>query len=531
MKIYIGNKMVWDVPKYTFNDPHMGVRSISIEVEHPAHCLDSAIDVPDFKDAYVSYKGESYYISSAKPTGEKSNSNINYKYSLLFKGAEYELGFRKIRNLALTGIDTFISQGTRFSIYANLETYVQLIQTNLDYYYKESWIVNFTGEAPEVRLDIDNMSVLELLQKSYEFYGVRWRVSGNQINIGYEPETVPYVFDYGVEGGLAKISRTAPTDGVYNRVIGSGGSRNLPVNYFSNRHPNFPLDPNPISGDVNIKNLMPKAFRDSVISGEKPYKDYAEDLASIAEIGVRETALAPNDDIYPSIAGVEKPGIGRIDQIIAYENIDDKTFNIWLKDIGFDLSDDIYTTTEEANISFTSGMLAGYEFVILAYEGVREVIVDTSKSHNGVNSKYKVTLIKSEEDADIGRPYIPYDGLEPNAGDAFVIYHIEMPHEYVLNAEIRLQGWLEDQLSELKIEKPTYVIEPYDSFLDVNPSILTSIASGNKIKVNNAKLTQSILELYINSVSVEYRDSRVPKYTITVSDRIVTGKQIGRAHV
>jgi len=83
-----------------------------------------------------------------------------------------------------------------------------------------------------------------------------------------------------------------------------------------------------------------------------PYIDYVEDAALVASEGVKEDALEPNEDIYPSIAGVEVAGLGRIDQIIAAsvptaDNPDDAgyspTFDIWVKDIGFDLADNQYT--------------------------------------------------------------------------------------------------------------------------------------------------------------------------------------------
>ena len=212
--------------------------------------------------------------------------------------------------------------------------------------------------------------------------------------------------------------------------------RNVPIHYFTNRYSDFPVDPNPISGDVNIKNIMPKVFRDSVIAGTLPYIDYVEDAALVAADGVKEDALEPNEEIYPSIAGVEVTGLGRIDQIIAASvttaNTPDDagyspTFDIWVKDIGFDLADNQYTATQDAKISFTSGMLAGYEFVILATNGVRNVVVETSKSYGGVSSKYKITLINSCEDFTATGRMLPNSVIKAMAGDSFVIYDIIMP--------------------------------------------------------------------------------------------------------
>ena len=73
------------------------------------------------------------------------------------------------------------------------------------------------------------------------------------------------VFDYGAEGGLVKITRTAPDMSIVNRLSGMGGTRNVPMNYFTSRYSNFPPDPNPINDTVYIRNIMPKVFREMCI--------------------------------------------------------------------------------------------------------------------------------------------------------------------------------------------------------------------------------------------------------------------------
>ena len=64
----------------------------------------------------------------------------------------------------------------------------------------------------------------------------------------------------------------------------------------------------------------------------------------------------------------------------------------------------------------------------------KEVFTDTTKSHNGINSAYR-NNINSDEDFDATGRVLPNKVLYPKAGDAFVIYDIEMPHVYVKYAE------------------------------------------------------------------------------------------------
>ena len=528
----------WQVNEYTFTDPQMGIRSISMTVKHPSMWAggDDVPEVADFNGAYVEYDGETYNISSSKPTAEKSNTSLDYIYTLIFKGEEDELTRRKVRNLALVSVDNYVSQGTIFSISATISQFANLIENNLTHYFGDKWSVNLSAlDSDTVQIDVNNMFLWDLLVKTYEYYGVRWNIRGNVINIGVEPEYIEHVFDYGAEGGLVKITRTAPDMSIVNRLSGMGGTRNVPMNYFTSRYSNFPPDPNPINDTVYIRNIMPKVFRDSVIAGSLPYKDYVEDLTSIAVHGIREDALAPNEDIYPSIAGVTVAGLGRIDELVAAEvpevsDPDDDlylpTFDIWIKDIGFDLSEDQYTASEDAKIHFTTGELAGYEFVILAVNGVRKVEIDTTKSYGGVSSMYKVTLIKSDEELNVSGQMLPNAAYKAQAGDKFVILNIEMPHSYVLNAEQKVQDWLEDKLEELSKDKPAYTIEPMDAFFEEaeveldGKTIASKLKAGNKLSVNNTKITDGEQELYINNVVISYGKSVLPKYSLTVTDRV-----------
>ena len=98
-------------------------------------------------------------------------------------------------------------------------------------------------------------------------------------------------------------------------------------------------------------------------------------------------------------------------------------------------------------------MLSGYEFVILAEGGQRSVVVDTSKSYGGVQSKYKITLINSSEEYQATGQVLPNTVVNALPGDSFVILDIIMPQTYVELAELRLQNWLEEQLIERKTEK------------------------------------------------------------------------------
>ena len=85
IEIKINGVVKWQVSEYTFTDPQMGVRNISMTVKHPSMWVDgTAPDVADFTGAYVEYDGEGYNITSSKPTTEKKQFSFRLYIHSLF---------------------------------------------------------------------------------------------------------------------------------------------------------------------------------------------------------------------------------------------------------------------------------------------------------------------------------------------------------------------------------------------------------------------------------------------------------------
>ena len=185
--IYIQQSGVnkWKVNDFTFIASHMDIRKINMTVKHPSMFIGEDVpDIANFADCYIIYDNERYDIASIKPTGSKDNTSLDYTYELTFKGAEEQLTRRKVRDLALVGVDNFISQGTSFSIYANLSQFQQLLQNNLTYYFGSEWTVALSATSTDsVRIDVSNTTLFELLSKTYEYFGLRWKVEGKTITI------------------------------------------------------------------------------------------------------------------------------------------------------------------------------------------------------------------------------------------------------------------------------------------------------------------------------------------------------------
>ena len=328
---------LYDINGFTFSESEMGDSTISLKLSIPVkkEIVDGAlVDTlkPSFdKLWYVEYKGEKFYLTTTKPEGVKSISALSYEYSLVFDSRRAELKRRLVRDLASLGNDTYISQGQIFKLDTTINLFVQLLQVNLtDSFGKITvngasvplWVVDLNSTVANkpdgVMLEISNTFIWDLLLKTYELFGIRWKiecVSGQMIiRMGYEGAEIPHIFKYGDTTGLTKITRVVDSNKTINRLRGTGGTRNMPMNYFSNRYPAFPPeDADCILSDLaNIKNLMPKCFRDSVKLGGSLI-DYVQDSNLILQNGIIEDGLEPNEAIYPSIEGATVNGLFRID--------------------------------------------------------------------------------------------------------------------------------------------------------------------------------------------------------------------------
>ena len=199
-----------------------------------------------------------------------------------------------------------------------------------------------------------------------------------------------------------------------------------------------------------------------------------------------------------------------------------ETFNVWIKDIGFDPSDEQYWSTEDMAVMFSDGMLAGEDYQFTVVKGSIEE--DISKSLNGVPSKYRMTLKKSDAELEASGRYLPNIMQNAIAGNHFFFINIELPHSYVVNAEERLQVYMTEELEKVDDEYPTYTVVPSKIFCDSFNEV-SDLRAGNKIKLYNAKLVSVVEELYIQTLTVTYaKDSILPTWEMVVTDKIAENR-------
>lgn len=473
------------VKELEYNGAFMDERVVSCTLESPS-MIDFAIG------DYLTYKGEKFYLDY-DPTQIK-NAPFNtvknaFEFTLTFRTIDTELQNCQFLDYVPYGNDYHYQPSPSFSFVGTAKTFAERIQANMDRDFPGWKILVYEGvETEDKEIKIDNTSCWNALVMINKEYSLNFTRTGRTVKIGYPEETINHTFYYGKDNGLYKITRNVNSDeAIVTRLYAYGGDRNIPKNY-NKRESDF-------SGK---KNLMLPGY---LTTG----KSYIES-DNISVYGVREYVKS-FEDIYPSIAGAELPGIGRIDELVSSEQITGETetaeiFKVTIKNIGFNIKD--YLTTEKATMSIKSGSLIGYEFEI----------VDVVQLENG---NYQVTLNKSTRD-DFK---VPNAGQNLSTGDRFVLLNITMPEKYVEYAEEKLLNAAVSFLAEHDHVIYTYDIGVDEIYMARHVDVQGLIKEGMKLPVYDSDLGIDY-SIIIQSLSIK-DDGNVPVYEISLSEKPIAG--------
>jgi len=223
------------------------------------------------------------------------------------------------------------------------------------------------ASAEPVTIEISYTYIWDLLQKIYEYYGERWSIIKGEkegsyvIEIGGDAPEINHIFEYGFEGGLMTVRRSPQSAEIKNKLWGRGGGKNLPYRYFKDvdpQNPTFRADPDwiPELRNAYFDRLRGATFRsyvqgwktnqnrqlteDGKPSGtpikpygstvaisvetyddgrgavDEPYRrghtdkvfdpiEYVKDDESISKYGELWGGVEDNDEIYPTIQGMQ----------------------------------------------------------------------------------------------------------------------------------------------------------------------------------------------------------------------------------
>lgn len=215
------------------------------------------------------------------------------------------------------------------------------------------------------------------------------------------------------------------------------------------------------------------------------------------------------------------------------------SFNIWVRNIwsstrNFGETDQQYADRvwipilgdrlgNEAKVVFASGWLSfssDWEFTIVDYA------YDDSKA----DSHWRLTLAKSEAELDATGKYIPYEGYNAAAGDRFFFIGIDMPYQYVLWAEERLDYSKRDVLLQASEVVPTWVIKTDKVRLNKDVDgvkLIDSLEPGTQIRLASQQFISEPYEnLYIQSMTYTWSADTLmyPDVEIVVSNNVYVVK-------
>lgn len=232
----------------------------------------------------------------------------------------------------------------------------------------------------------------------------------------------------------------------------------------------------------------------------------------------------------------------------SYQNASSKktfseTFDIWIGNVWntskqASESDEDYAcrvwaplvSKEEMTVMFSDGLLAGedYEFPIVGLvngsDNLAEIIKKAIHYDTSVTgSHWRLTLQKSDAEFEASGKYLPNSVVNVLPGNHFFFINIQMPYDpYIYDAERRQQEYLEDQLSLLDVEQPTFAVVPSSVFM-ASLDEADNVVPGNKIRLRDASLIgSSYTTAYIQSITKRYTENKInPDWSLVVSDQIL----------
>lgn len=333
---------------------------------------------PDFSyDWAVSFKGNKYIFPFRIPPGSIDDTSLLSTVDLTFQHwAVYELKRQYFFSVPNLEAGTTVPDKYVAPVSLNLRDFRKLFAMVLAYYYDNKITIDlyekWESDPAPVTVEISYTKIWDVLIKFYELYGVRWQIEPNGdidhyvIKVGYPTTEVSHVFEHGFKGGLLKFEQQVQDDIVRNMIYGRGGNKNLPYRYFKKHdedNKTFSPDPDwiPELKDIPFTELRGATFR-SYIQGwkakhiaqyrseypeeewvvttpaaeqayapwawQKGYTDtkfdpveFVKDDESISRYGELPDALDNNEEIFPTIQGIEVEGLGRIDETVKIEEI------------------------------------------------------------------------------------------------------------------------------------------------------------------------------------------------------------------
>lgn len=386
---------------------------------------------------------------------EESNGVFTYPLTFYFQGY-------KLNNSIITD-----EGATTFAYHGEVSDFMTLLIDSLNEDYPE-FTLGTIQNGSILDLSFDNSNCMAALQTVCENAKMEWDITGTIITVKSRiGEETDHVFEYGRNKGsysvkLAKVANASIT----TRMIGKGGTLNLPADYVS---PDSPKRLN-LGNEVLEKNV----------------NKYG-----------KITGVYINENIYPRL--INKTVLG----VTIPDNIEEAgSWKIKL-DIPFNLSD-YYADNEVPVVKFQTGDLTGLDFEIV------------ENSWNNTDKTLSI-IVKEEEDG----YYLPNANRQPRVGDVFVLLNINMPQSYIDEATQELREATQNELNK-KCEPQYAPSLSVQKHYIRKKGISLNIGDGITVKIGGRNITTRIIGTTETSddIRVELGDQMLYTYDTKVNNTI-----------
>lgn len=386
---------------------------------------------------------------------EESNGVFTYPLTFYFQGY-------KLNNSIITD-----EGATTFAYHGEVSDFMTLLIDSLNEDYPE-FTLGTIQNGSILDLSFDNSNCMAALQTVCENAKMEWDITGTIITVKSRiGEETDHVFEYGRNKGsysvkLAKVANASIT----TRMIGKGGTLNLPADYVS---PDSPKRLN-LGNEVLEKNV----------------NKYG-----------KITGVYINENIYPRL--INKTVLG----VTIPDNIEEAgSWKIKL-DIPFNLSD-YYADNEVPVVKFQTGDLTGLDFEIV------------ENSWNNTDKTLSI-IVKEEEDG----YYLPNANRQPRVGDVFVLLNINMPQSYIDEATQELREATQNELNK-KCEPQYAPSLSVQKHYIKKKGISLNIGDGITVKIGRRNITTRIIGTTETSddIRVELGDQMLYTYDTKVNNTI-----------
>jgi len=569
---------IWpNVDNYDYSGTHMGDRKVvvTLQIGMPESGELPAFSIGD----YIIYNGEKFTLQTAPITGRVYSSHM-LSYTLTFWWNGYELQLANFLDVMPVGDDSGVYYNATSDVVLNdtISIVCGRIIANLDRSGYGGWTFDIhTSVDLTVKKDIEalNLQCYDVLQLMATAFGVEYQFDnatktiwvGWPVNDEFRPR-VSSLFEYGKDKGICEINRVQNDQKVITRVRGFGSTRNINSDYRRIEE----------TKQFNSRLILPEDTvideRYSIING------YLVDTINEAAYGIREGVPYINEDIYPTIEGLDNTvkAVGLItdrpvastpqyntvivspewtewvlkyayqgeiwqeahpDAVPEYievvhpavvreelvETVPQGTYDtatFFVADLGIDLNDESIYTGAKPKIAFTTGNHVGIEFEIASFTKYMTTIAGVPTWDDGFGNQYwRVTVVRNSEDPN---HIVPSELIPIQVGDKYVFLDIYLPDVYEAAAEARLLTATLEYLKANTKSPEGYAIKLSEEYFTKFPLTLGKFKEGNAVLIKDTVLGLAERAVLIQSMSVSYRDNALlPTYNLTISDVPIKG--------